>query len=124
MGDDETCSRAAELDFASQILRNSSDDGGYFASVYREDNWLQRGLMLNVPSFGTRGILLAIGGKGSLDTSGGGDFNNVTIYDKDGQKWYSQTASGAIPEPEYLFCAVGNRGGDNSTYEVYVSRFP
>ena len=109
------------FDFSSQTLKNSTNDGDYFASVYRDDSWSPSGYMLNVPSFGTRGILLLMGGKsgkGSTDISRGGDFNNLTIFDIEGQKWYSQTASGSIPDPKSLFCAVGNQGGDNSTYEM------
>ena len=109
------------FDFSSQTLTNSSNDGGYFSSLYREDQSLRSGSLLNVPPFGNKGILLAIGGGDVIGRQS--DFNNVTVFDKDGQNWYSQTASGDIPDPKMLFCAVGAQGGDNSTYEVYASVF-
>ena len=72
--------------------------------------------MVAVPSFGTKGILIVLGGS-SLPNGG---FNLVTIYDPHAQIWYLQTATGEIPEPRTGFCAVGTQGGDNSTYEMYV----
>lgn len=78
------------FDFSSQTLMNSSNGGGYFSSVYREDAALQAGNMLNVPSFGKKGILLVIGGGDVVGRHG--DFNNITVFDKNEQKWYSQTA--------------------------------
>ena len=106
-----------EFDFSSRTLSNSSNDGSYFASIYIQSQGLQSGVMLDVPSFGHKGILLVIGGG---DFSGGqqANFNNITIFDKDKQKWHSQSASGDIPDPKRSFCAVGVQGGDNSTYEM------
>lgn len=44
-------------------------------------------------------------------------FDNVTIYDPYIDKWYAQRASGDIPRPRDMFCAVTVRG-HNGTYEM------
>lgn len=94
----------------------NSSDGNYFASVYSDNQAPRSGVMVAVPSFGIDGILIVLGG-GDLPSGG---FNLITIYDSHAESWYSQTATGDIPEPRTGFCAVGAQGGDSSTFEMYV----
>ena len=102
------------FDFASVELTNSSNDGGYVASSWSDSNTIYpAGFMVNVESFGPEGILMLMGGQSY--------FTNVSIYDKQAQKWYTQLTSGDVPVQRYYMCGVGVQGGDNSTYEMYAS---
>ena len=99
------------FNYDSLTLTNSSNDGGYFASIYTPSEWHTAGLMLSAPQFGVDGILIMLGGEQ-------GSFTSITIYDKHEQKWYSQTITGPAPLVRVYFCAVGVKGGDGSTYEM------
>ena len=106
--------------FDSLTLTNASD-GGYFASEYSQSFAPRPGAMLNMSPFSTNGVLIFIGGSGPVNTDVipvSALFNNITVFDPNEQKWYSQTANGAVPEPRQDFCAVGVQGGDDSTYEM------
>ncbi|MCJ1385324.1 hypothetical protein MMC17_008446 [Xylographa soralifera] len=109
--------------FSSLDLINSSD-GGYFASQYQNRSiYYPAGSMINVPNFGIDGLLIVLGGGseyGNGGSAGGGYFNNITIYDKQGEVWYSQTAAGEIPEPRTEFCALGVRDQNSNTYEIFI----
>ena len=118
------------LSFDSLELTNTSD-GGYFANQYHLDNdsyTYRPGSMLHAPLFGTHGVLILLGGGGqgsSTLTSVGqtqftsqGSFNNITIYDLHSKTWYSQNATGSIPDPRTDFCAVSATSSDNSTFDM------
>ncbi|WP_375449207.1 hypothetical protein [uncultured Nostoc sp.] len=91
------------LNFADLTITNTSD--GFY----------QYGKMINVPYYGTSGVLILLG-KGTLPSLL--PFNTITIYDKTKQKWYSQLASGTIPDPRINYCIVGVRGIANDTFEM------
>lgn len=101
------------FDFGSLKLRNATAGGG-IASDYKSGNWLDLSNMINVPKFGADGVFILLGG---LD----GRFQNITIYDKKTQTWLSQPASGTIPPPKTLICAVGVHDSNFQSYEMYVS---
>ena len=86
-------------------LTNTSD-GNYERSLQRNEIF-GSGKMVNIPSFGTGGIVILLGEGNPTQVI---SFNNITIYDKTEQKWYSQVASGALPEPRSDFCIVGIPG--------------
>lgn len=65
------------------------------------------GKVVNIPTFGTGGIIILLGEGNPTEVI---SFHNITIYDKTEQKWYSQVASGALPEPRSDFCIVGIPG--------------
>ena len=81
-----------------------------------------RGVMLNVPVFGTKGVLVAFGGSDdrsddqSVELAAG--FDVINIFDKEKQKWYRQYAEGDIPRPRILFCAVGVHGKEGTSFEM------
>lgn len=77
------------FDFADQTIPNSSD-GGYVR------DFTHPGTMINIPNYGSRGILMFLGGGNSNHIR---SFNNITIYDKGEKKWYSQVATGDTPRP-------------------------
>lgn len=96
------------FDFANQIITNSSD-GGYV------QDFTHPGTMINIPNYGSRGILMVLGGGNSDHVRG---FNNITIYDKGKQKWYSQVATGDTPRPRAFHCAVGIQSRNGSSFEM------
>lgn len=79
------------------------------------DGVSDHGQMVNVPHYGTSGVLIFLG-KGAWPHSL--PFNNITIYDKTKKTWYSQLASGAIPDIRVQYCLVGIRGIESDTFEM------
>lgn len=86
------------LDFTDLTITNTSD--GIYENVR----------MVDLSYYGTSGVFILLG-----DTH---YFNNISIYDKTKQKWYSQLASGAIPDPRADFCIVGIRSIESETFEM------
>ena len=102
------------FDFNTLTITNSSD-GGYLSPQVEESKGSRPGAMINVPTYGDDGILVILpSGRNRRDFA----FDNVTLYDKQNQKWYSQTTSGDIPEPRTAFCAVGVGGDEKSSFEM------
>ena len=91
--------------FNDSQLTNTSD-GNYERSL-DQTNLYGSGKMVNIPTFGTGGIIVLLGEGNPAQVI---SFINITIYDKTEQKWYSQFASGALPEPRSDFCIVGIPG--------------
>ena len=91
------------LKFTDLTITNTSD------GVY------EYGRMVDVPSYGTSGVLILLS-KGTWPHLL--PFNSISIYDKTEQKWYSQLASGAIPDPRIAYCIVGIRGIESDTFEM------
>lgn len=93
----------------------NTSDGNYRRSLSRKEMF-GSGKMINIQKFGSGGIIVILGeGNPSQVIS----FNDITIYDKTEQKWYSQLASGALPLPRSDFCVVGMPGTTASdNYEM------
>ncbi|MCJ1349101.1 hypothetical protein MMC31_007337 [Peltigera leucophlebia] len=91
------------LNFTDLTITNTSD--GFY----------EYGQMINVPYYGTRGVLILLT-KGTWPYLL--PFNNITIFDKTKKEWYSQLASGAIPDPRIQYCIVGIRGIESDTFEM------
>ncbi|KAL8367072.1 hypothetical protein RB595_007986 [Gaeumannomyces hyphopodioides] len=80
-----------------------------------------------VPVFGSRGLLIPLGG-GELKLQPWAfspfsptffDFSSLKVYDIGQKKWHTQPATGEAPMPRRDFCSVGVRG-PNGTYEIFV----
>lgn len=79
--------------------------------------------MIYVPNFGSRGILVAMGG----DRAGQEDqdeddlipFTNVRVYDLATEKWHEQKTSGNIPLGRKDFCMAGV-ASNGHTFEILV----
>ncbi|KAF3811302.1 hypothetical protein GCG54_00001618 [Colletotrichum gloeosporioides] len=74
--------------------------------------------------FGDAGILLFLGGLEAPRTSRGGDwkevdFTRVTLFDIEGQRWYTQGTTGSIPATRRRFCTTGI-SGPNNTFEIFM----
>lgn len=92
-------------------LTNSSDGDFPLSHVA---NHAGSGAMINIPNYGTRGILALLGGGNYQKPM---NFRNITLYDKSKGKWYYQLTSGDLPdfpEPRVQFCAVGVQGSGDS----------
>lgn len=98
-----------KFNFGDLKITNTSD-GDYGRSRSRDDI-AGSGKLVNVPTFGTEGIVVVLGEGDSTRVI---SFNNITIYDKTEQKWYSQLAFGDLPEPRSDFCVVGIQGTTES----------
>jgi Kelch motif len=93
-------------------------------SCYRVNGYLDF-----VPTFGSNGVLIALGGCssnnsffGSCKDTPSDDFTTIDVYDPSEKRWYVQTASngpGQLPQPREGFCGVG-LPGDNGTYEIFI----
>ncbi|KAK1753565.1 kelch repeat-containing protein [Echria macrotheca] len=106
-----------EFNMTSGELTNASSVGlGPYSTLIK-------GAAEFVP-FGPGGVLLFLGGgQSSIRTTYGGwtgvDFNNLTLYDINAKKWYSQQTTGARPTRRERFCTVGV-AGPNNTYEIFM----
>ncbi|EOA85557.1 uncharacterized protein SETTUDRAFT_161884 [Exserohilum turcica Et28A] len=95
------------------------------------------GTMEYLPSVGSRGVLIALGGQiqpslaspfanvsaGSLIDFGTVDVFDINSYlqnpDSNGT-WYSQKTNGEIPAPRIDFCTVAISSADNSSHHIYL----
>lgn len=57
------------------------------------------GKVVNIPTYGTRGVIILLG---EGDPNHAVSVENITIYDKSGQNWYSQLAFGDLPQPSRI----------------------
>ena len=94
-----------KFDFGDLKITNTSD--GDYGRSRSFENVAGSGKVVNVPTYGAGGIIILLG-EGDLNNVM--SFNNITIYDKTAQNWYSQLASGDLPEPRSDFCIVGIQG--------------
>ena len=89
------------------------------APAYLERQNGTYGIIHPVPTFGPAGLLAITG---TTFTDGRVDrLSNITLYEPSGKTWYTQRASGDIPNGRDHPCTVGVRG-DNGTYEMYVDK--
>lgn len=93
------------LDFETLTLKNSSELGRPWRG----------GALLNVPIYGSDGVLVAIGG-GSLEKGAG--FDNIYVFDKKEHRWHTQIAEEDLPRPRFNFCAVGVHGKGYTNFEM------
>ncbi|OCL12594.1 hypothetical protein AOQ84DRAFT_372941 [Glonium stellatum] len=106
--------------FTSKAWSNSSALG------YSADGTALNGGMVYVPSWGSSGLLVALGGSISPsltvlpDEGLMGSMINISLYDPSTLTWYHQVSTGIPPDQRDRFCLVGAQGGDNSTYEIFL----
>ncbi|KAM3070000.1 hypothetical protein ACMFMG_003964 [Clarireedia jacksonii] len=107
------------FDFASQKWSNLSTIG-----IYSESGMALYGAGQFVPSFGSEGVMVMIGGAvptNSWDKSGAlRPMTNITVFDPSSQGWYSQTATGDIPMSRRDICIIGVQSSSESTYEIFI----
>lgn len=80
------------------------------------------GAMVYIPA-GDAGLLVYFGGvqlaNGDSKVSGA-PMSDIQIYDVGNEKWYSETATGDVPEDRRRFCAGAAWADDRSSYNIYL----
>lgn len=74
-----------------------------------------------VEKYGSRGIIVILGGlqRAGQQASGHINWDTIYMYDVAEQKWYSQKTSGPPPSGRHHHCAVGISSSDNDgSYEM------
>ena len=100
------------LNFESLSFTNSTKPDIPYSSYQRTGDY---GVLLNVPIYGPKGVLLLFGGGYDGFIEG---FNSINIFDKAENKWHNQTADGDVPPPRQYFCAVGVHGTNHTSFEM------
>jgi Kelch motif len=80
------------------------------------------GALLFLPA-SDNGLLVYFGGIVDPYINGtiiGSPMNTIYIYDINSAKWYSQTASGDVPDMRRRFCAGATHADDQSSYNIYL----
>ena len=98
-----------KFDFSDLKITNTSD--GDYGRSQSNAVVAGSGKVVNVPIYGAGGIVILLGEGNPTHVI---SFNNITIYDKTEQNWYSQLAFGDLPEPRSDFCTVGIQGTTES----------
>jgi hypothetical protein len=81
------------------------------------------GVMVYIPA-SDRGLLIYFGGitqPYNNATIAGSPMSTILIYDIASSKWYTQPATGEVPEMRRKFCAGATWAQDQSSYNMYVS---
>lgn len=77
-----------------------------------------------MPGFGSgEGIVVLLGGI-VFETQTMRSMAEIVVFDPATQQWYSQTATGDIPDVRRKICITGAQGTNTSTYEMYVRKTP
>ncbi|KAK3374540.1 hypothetical protein B0H63DRAFT_548764 [Podospora didyma] len=108
---------------ASNRLIKYTMDSNTFSNLTGPDNVKRAdGSMVFIPA-GDAGMLVYFGG--SMDYYGNGtitpqSMSQIFIYDIANTKWYSQTATGRVPENRRRFCSGATWSQDQSSYNIYL----
>lgn len=90
---------------------------------------IYQGALQYVPSFGSAGIHIAMGGQHrTSDNNDDGsnsliDFGTVSVFDPAKREWWNQTTTGSQPSPRVEFCTAGVNS-TNGTFEMSDSVKP
>ncbi|OGM47258.1 hypothetical protein ABOM_003932 [Aspergillus bombycis] len=78
------------------------------------------GAMVYIPA--SEGMLVYIGGVQAANngTTVGQPMDEILLYDISGSKWYTQKATGDVPERRRRFCAGVTWAEDHSSYNIYL----
>jgi hypothetical protein len=99
-------------------------DGNVWTNNSGPDMMLRaEGVMLYLPA-SDGGLLIYFGGILQANSSGpvlGSPMSTIYIYDLANDKWYTQNATGDVPEMRRRFCAGATWAQDQSSYNMYGS---
>ena len=102
-----------KFDMSSQVFSNISSETGATSPSGHPGEY---GAMQYVPSFGSNGVFVVMGG---WDGNSLIDFGHVLVFDPASGSWYNQTTTGNKPAPRYSICTAG-AASTNGTYEIFV----
>lgn len=101
------------FDFETREERNTTVPGSLSDTIGLS------GSLIYIANFGSRGILLSMGGATGSRQDQLIPFWNVRVYDVATQKWYEQQTTGEIPSPRKEFCMAGTPSSGR-TYEILI----
>ncbi|XPS77663.1 hypothetical protein M3J09_009690 [Ascochyta lentis] len=107
----------------ADLIRFEYNTGLLYNTSGPEDNvGRAEGQMVYLP-VSDSGLLVYFGGiedQHQNGTAAPANMSSIHIYDVASSKWYTQTASGSIPEARRQFCAGVTWADDQSSYNVYL----
>lgn len=118
-----------EFDFSSQTLTNSSNVGNYSAAKWTDSEHKMSfaGGMVFVLPFGTDGVFTLVGGQSNDTGVPQHWWKDITIFDPATGSWYSQEATGAIPNTSDIwvndwsantYCYFGAQDNELETFDM------
>ena len=105
-----------QFNMSSRTVTNISDPAYLIAS-----GAVDNGEMHYVPSFGPRGIFIAMGGDTIQHIPGLISFDTVAVFDPTQKEWFNQTTTGSPPTARLEFCTAGINS-TSGTYEMYAEK--
>ena len=107
---------------SSSLIRYNMADRSFTNNTGPDGIGKAEGVLLFLPA-SDNGLLLYFGGVLDPYINGtivGSPMNNIYIYDINSGKWYSQTATGDVPDMRRRFCAGATWADDQSSYNIYL----
>ena len=103
-----------QFNLTTQKFSNSTAGG------YSFNGTAEKGAMHYVPSFGSDGLFVVMGGDDFWHSTAEQlvDLETIQIYDPSSGRWFNQTTTGNIPPGRKEFCLAGIPS-NNATYEMY-----
>ncbi|KAI0484960.1 hypothetical protein GGR56DRAFT_616305 [Xylariaceae sp. FL0804] len=109
---------------------SGAPDGGAYRNITSggiqdQDGFSERadGVLVYVPGWGPRGVLLGLGGGvvNDDDTQAGyASMSTIDVYDIETSEWYHQQTSGDAPQVRVNPCAVIFTAPDASSFNIYM----
>jgi len=105
---------------SNRLIKYTMDTNTWTNLTGPDDTRRAEGAMVYIP-IGDAGMLVYFGG--SEDLAADGNFvpeplSKIYLYDIANTKWYTQTATGRIPENRRRFCAGATWAPDQSSYNM------
>lgn len=113
----------AERAATSYMVKYEMDRNSWTNTSGPDDIGRAEGAMVYIPA-GDAGMLVYVGGVKDEGRNGSAEaqpMDEVLVYDVLSFKWYTQKASGDVPDSRSLFCAGVTWAEDRSSYNMCVS---
>lgn len=107
---------------ASNLLRFDMNTQGWTNLTGPDRMGRAEGAMVFLPASDS-GMLIYFGGvidPGKNGSMIGSSMSTIYIYDMASSKWYTQNATGDVPEMRRRFCAGATYADDRSSYNIYL----
>jgi hypothetical protein len=105
-------------DAVSSLIKYDMDSNSWTTNAGPDAIGRAEGVMVYIPA-SDRGLLIYFGGiTQNNGTTAGSPMDTILIYDVASSKWYTQTASGDVPEMRRRFCAGATWAQDRSSYNM------
>jgi hypothetical protein len=105
----------------SNLIIYEMDSNSWTTNAGPDSIGRAEGVMVYLPA-SDRGLLIYFGGitqnNSTNSTTAGSPMDTIFIYDIASSKWYTQTATGDVPEMRRRFCAGATWAQDRSSYNM------